>query len=151
MTVATTEATIATLLGNVSGVGEVHDRIRSATDRDLAEDYFIDDGTGEINCWEYQVDTETHHDGASGLIRTECVIEIVAHYAHDDANDSRGDFRDLLRTVSRALLATDGTGLISIKEPGVQLLEPPTLVKIRTGHSAYRARLGLRLWDDELT
>lgn len=149
MTVATTESTIAAVLESVAGVGVVYDRIRTDTDRELAENYLTDD-MNRINAWEFEADTETTHDGAGGLVRTEVVCEIVAHYRHDDENDSRGALRDLLRSVARALMDTS-SGLVSIKPPGVVTLERPTLVKTRTGHSAFRARLGFRTWDDELT
>lgn len=145
MTLATTETRIADVLASVMGMGKVYDRIRTEIDRGLAEEHIT--FSGDVNVWEFSLDTETLHDDAGGLYRDEGIVSIVAHYKHDDENNSRGVFRDLIQAVSNALMNV-GSGFPQIKEPGVVLLERPTEpIKMRTGHSAYRARLEFRLWN----
>lgn len=148
MSLATTEALVATVLSSVSGVGNVRDRMLTLTDREEAEAVLI--AAGIVNLWEYEVDTEQVLDGADGLYRDEVLVKIRVHYQHDDANDSRGDLRDLLQAVQRALVDVDN-GFVQIKAPGVQLVQRPTLVKTATGHSAYQAELQFRLWNFQNT
>jgi len=145
MTVATSEDLLRSILEGIPEVGIVHDRIRSRNERADAEfDIMADD---LINVWEFQVDTETLHDGASGLNRAEGVVTILAHYFHSDSSNSRGEFRDVLKSVADALVIPE-TGFAAMKSPGVTLTERPTRpMHLRTGHSAYRAQLDFRTWD----
>lgn len=150
MSLTTTRTRVGTVLSSVSGIsggaGEVHDRIRDDLDRADAEGHLI--GSGNVlNCWEYEVVPQVFHGGASAQYRTTAQVRIRAHYKADDANGSFNAFCDLIEAVALALM-NPSSGFPQIAEGGVRVSERPSVpVKVRTGHSAYRAGLEFDLWD----
>lgn len=146
MSLSTTRAKIVTILvaaGCPSAV--VHTRVRNDIDRADAEAAYI--SSGAVQSWEIIDRPEGVIEGCDGYYTTELDVELLAHWKADDANDSRGAFLAQIAAVQAGLLHRT-TGFIQIKEPGVVVAEfTETPIRLRTGQSAYRARLRFRLWN----
>lgn len=149
MSLATTLALCVAVVDGTAGVGQVHSRVRTATDRDDAETAMVD--AGAINSWEISVNPSRLHEGASAETRTALEVDILAHWKHDDAGNSRADFVTAIEAVMTRL-ADPEIGFPQIDEAGITLTERPDVpVRTRTGASAYRARLRFNLLDVEST
>lgn len=145
MSLATTTAKIITVLTTGASCANVHSRVRNDLDRADAEAAMI--SAGAIQSWEVSAKPETVLEGCDGYYTTELEVEILAHWKADDANDSRAAFLAKLADVQAALMHRT-SGFPQIKEPGVQVVEfTDTPIRLRTGQSAYRARLRFRLWN----
>lgn len=153
MSLSTTRTRVGTVLeavaGIASGAGKVHSRIRDDLDREDAEADLM--GSAGINCWEYEVVPRAEHQGASGYNRAVADVRIRAHYKADDEGGSFNAFCDLLEDACLALIDPT-TGFPQMTEEGVRATEKPSVpVKLRTGHSAYRATFEFSLWDTSTT
>lgn len=148
MTLATTRARILTILEG-AGCKNVHSRVRNQLERADAEESLIADG--QVQAWEVSDKPEAMIEGCDGYYTTELEVEILAHWRANDAEDSRGEFVTQIVAAQAALLhRTDG--FVQVKEPGVVLVElTETPIRLRTGQSAYRARLRFRLWNTSNT
>lgn len=144
MTLATTQAKILTVLSGAT-CANVHSRVRNDIDRADAEAALISGGA--VQSWEVSSRPETVLEGCDGYYSTELDVEILAHWKAADAGDSRGAFMTQIAAVQAAILHRTN-GFPQVKEPGVALVEfTETPIRLRTGQSAYRARLRFRLWN----
>lgn len=149
MSLSTTRTKVGTVIGAITGItggaGKVHAYVRDDFDRADAESDLM--GSVGINCWEYAVVPDAMHGGASATDQLTAHVTIRAHYLAADASASFNTFVDLIALVLAALI-DPVNGFPQIGEGGVRVTERPLLpVKVRTGHSAYRAVLELDLFD----
>lgn len=149
MSLSSTRTRVVTVVGAVSGVGNVRARFATDIDRADAEAALI--SGGKVNSWEFAIQPGALHGGASGMNRIVARVRGEALYQHAEGSDSFNTFVDLLAVVMLALIDPI-TGFPQVTEGGVRLLElSETPTKTRTGHSCYRARIEFDLSDVDNT
>lgn len=153
MSWSTTVAKILSVIDGVSGVDNVYETPLTKTSRAAAEAArgVTTSGAATLQSWEVSIQPRPTHHGAGGYLETEAVVEVVAHYRHDEdvgsSVPSLRTFRELLAAVGEALLDPT-SGLPQIRDSVIVPVEVPDRpVRLPTGQSAWRASFRFELWD----
>lgn len=139
-----------------SGVraGSVREAPLTKTDRAARESASGVATATQLQLWELFAYPIDKHHGCDGFLETEATFEWVAHHFHaDDVGagvPSLRAFRSLIQAVNARLL-DPAVGFPQAKDGTVLVVEAPTLAKLPSGQSEWRARYRLDLWDTSST
>jgi len=104
MSRSTIQAQIIVILGTVTGIGKIYDRVRYTKNLDDFKDVFVDSNDKVNVCMVSRETTKTQRRSI-GEVEHAHVFKIRFIYAVDDANDSESAFQTILDSAITKFLA----------------------------------------------